>query len=300
MTLRRKLHLVHAIPNGLTIHSRGGIGNQLFCLFAGLALADKLECRLYIDPSQHRHTAHLPFLVDQLIRKSPSGLSSTIECLREPQTQLGRLIQKIGIPRCCDFIEPSFQFSQDFFSTSKGSCAFGYFQSWRYLELVSIERRNEVREAINHLASNPASFRPRDIVIHVRRGDYLKSGVREIHGILPYRYYSNAIAALRAAGQSGEVWVVSEDRLGDLSELENAIGSSVAQVDATSPWTDLQTLITSPSLVIANSTFSWMAGWLNQGVTPVVAPEPWFFTKKIDTSDLIPPHWFTVGHHFVD
>ena len=300
MTLQRKLHLVHAIPNGLTIHSRGGIGNQLFCLFAGLALADKLECRLYIDPSQHRYTAHLPFLVDQLIRNSPSGLSRTIECLREPQTQLGRLIQKIGIPRCCDFVEPSFQFSPEFFSTSKGSCAFGYFQSWRYLELVSIERRNEVREAINHLASNPASFRPRDIVIHVRRGDYLKSGVREIHGILPYQYYSNAIAALRSAGQSGEIWVVSQDRLSDLNVLENAIGASVTQVDATSPWTDLQTLISSPSLVIANSTFSWMAGWLNQGVTPVVAPKPWFFTEKIDTSDLIPPHWFTVEHQFVD
>jgi hypothetical protein len=239
-------------------------------------------------------------LVDQLIEKSPSGLSRTIECLREPQTQLGRLIQKIGIPRCCDFVEPSFQFSQDFFSTSKGSCAFGYFQSWRYLELVSIERRNEVREAINHLASNPASFRPRDIVIHVRRGDYLKSGVREIHGILPYQYYSNAIAALRSAGQSGEIWVVSQDRLSDLNVLENAIGASVTQVDATSPWTDLQTLISSPSLVIANSTFSWMAGWLNQGVTPVVAPKPWFFTEKIDTSDLIPPHWFTVEHQFVD
>lgn len=300
MTLQRKLHLAHATPNGLTIHSRGGIGNQLFCLFAGLALADKLECRLYIDPSQHRHTAHLPFLVDQLINKSPSALSRTIECLGEPKTQLGRMLQRIGIPRCCDFIEPSFQFSPDFFSTSKGSCAFGYFQSWRYLELVSIERRNEVREAINHLASNPASFRPRDIVIHVRRGDYLKSGVREIHGILPYRYYSNAIAALRAAGQSGEVWVVSQDRLGDLSELENAIDASVTQVDATSPWTDLQTLISSPSLVIANSTFSWMAGWLNQGVKPVVAPKPWFFTEKIDTSDLIPIHWFTVEHQFRD
>ena len=290
--------MVHARPDGLTIHSRGGIGNQLFCLFAGIALADKLECRLYIDPSQHRYTAQLPFLVDQVIKKSPDGLSRTIECLREPQTQLGRLIQKIGIPRCCDFIEPSFQFSQDFFSTSKGSCAFGYFQSWRYLELVRIERRNEVREAINHLASNPTYFRPRDIVIHVRRGDYLKSEVREIHGILPYRYYTNAITALRAAGQSGEVWVVSQDRLGDLSELENEIGASVTQVDATSLWTDLQTLITSPSLVIANSTFSWMAGWLNQGVIPVIAPKPWFFTEKIDTSDLIPPHWFTVEHQF--
>jgi len=298
MTLRRKIHMVHALPDGLTIHSRGGIGNQLFCLFAGLALADKLECRLYIDPSQHRYTTQLPFLVDQVIKKSPDGLSRTIECLRAPQTQLGRLIQKIGIPRCCDFIEPSFRFSQDFFSTSKGSCAFGYFQSWRYLEPVRIERRNEVREAIKHLATNPASFRPRDIVIHVRRGDYLKSGVRETHGTLPYRYYSNAITALRAAGQSGEVWVVSQDRLGDLSELENEIGASVTQVDATSLWTDLQTLITSPSLVIANSTFSWMAGWLNQGVIPVIAPKPWFFTEKIDTSDLIPPHWFTVEHQF--
>ena len=109
----------------------------------------------------------------------------------------------------------------------------------------------------------------------------MKSRVREIHGILPYRYYSNAIAALRAAGESGEVWVVFQDWLGDLSELEDEIGASVTQVDATLPWTNLQTLITSPSLVIANSTFSWTAGWLNQGVIPVIAQKPWFFAEKV-------------------
>jgi hypothetical protein len=143
-------------------------------------------------------------------------------------------------------------------------------------------------------------FDPLDIVIHVRRGDYLKPTTRKIHGVLSFRYYSDAITALRAAGQSGQVWVVSENRLGDLSELENEIGASVTQVDTTSSWTDLQTLITSPSLVIANSTFSWMGGWLNQGNTPVVAPKPWFLTDKIDTEDLIPPNWLTVGHHFGD
>ena len=272
----------------------------MFCLFAGLALADKLACQLYIDPSQHRYTAHLPFLLDQVIKKSPNGLSRTVTCLREPQTQLGRMIRKIGISRWCDFVEPSFRFSPDFFSASKGSCAIGYFQSWRYLEPVGIERLDEVRKAIKHLAMNPVSFRPRDIVIHVRRGDYLRSGVREIHGILPYRYYSKAITALRAAGQSGEVWAVSEDRLGDLGELENEIGTSVTQVGATSLWNDLQTLITSPSLVIANSTFSWMAGWLNQGKTPVIAPKPWFFTNDYDTSDLIPTHWSMVEYKVRD
>lgn len=298
MTVRRKLHMVHALKDGLTIHSRGGIGNQLFCLFTGLSQADKLKCRLYIDPSQHRYTAHLPFLIDQLIEKSPSGLSFTVKCLRESRTRLGRTIRKVSIPRWCDFVESSYSFNSDFFSTSKGSCSVGYFQSWRYLEPVSGIRRNEVREAIGYLAAKPPSFQPSDIVIHVRRGDYLQPGVREIHGILPYRYYEDAIASLRAAGQSGEVWVVSEDRLADLHELEDAIGTSVTQVGATSLWTDLQTLITSPSLVIANSTFSWMAGWLNQGATPVIAPKPWFFSNKYDTRDLIPPHWSTMAHNF--
>lgn len=298
--LRKIPKLVHANHDGLTIHSRGGIGNQLFCLFAGLALADNLECRLYIDPSQHRYTPRLPFLLGQLITRSSSELSHTVECLQEPQTPLGRFMLRIGVPRWCDFVEHSFRFNPDFFSASKGACAFGYFQSWRYLERVRLERRNQVREAIKQLATNAVPFHPRDIVIHVRRGDYLKSGVRKIHGILPYRYYSNAIAALRAAGQSGHVWVVSEDRLCDLSELENEIGNSVTQVDAASPWTDLQTLITSPSLVIANSTFSWMGGWLNQGETPIVAPEPWFLIKGADISDLIPPNWLKVEHQFED
>jgi len=298
--LLKKFKRTHALRDGVTVHSRGGIGNQLFCLFAGLALADKLDCRLYIDPSLHRYTAHLPFLVDQLIQESPNGLSGSVQCLQEPQTHLRRMIQRISIPRWCDFVETSFQFTPEFFATPKGSCAVGYFQSWRYLEAVRIERRNEVREAIKHLAESSVSFRPDDIVIHVRRGDYLKPSVREIHGILPYRYYSEAITKLRAAGQHGRVWAVCEDRLVDLRTLENEICDSVIQVDSASLWTDLQSLMSSPSLVLANSTFSWMAGWLNEGTRPVVAPRPWFLAEKYDTRDLIPPHWTVVEHQFRD
>lgn len=300
MTLLRRLHVVHAVPDGLTIHSRGGIGNQLFCLFAGLALAEKLKCRLYIDPSQHSQTPQLPFLLDLLIKNAPSGLSRSVECLHESPTRFGRLIRRIGVARWCDFIEPNFRFHSDFFLTPIGCCAVGYFQSWRYLENIIPERRSEVREAIRVLAKDTVRFHPRDIVIHVRRGDYLNSRIRAKHGVLPYRYYSNAIAALRAAGQSGRVWVVSEDRLSDLTDLEHEIGTSVTQVDAISPWNDLQTLVTSPSLVIANSTFSWMGAWLNQGETPVVAPEPWFSMKGIDTRDLLPPNWLKVHHQFAD
>lgn len=299
MNLQKTFRMGHGHHDGITIHSRGGIGNQLFSMLAGLALADNLKCLLYIDPSQHRYTPHLPFLLDQLIRTSPAGLRQSVACLSEPRTKIGRIIRKVGIPQWCDFAESSFRFAPDFFFTPKGSCAVGYFQSWRYLEHVHSERRTQVCKAISGLASNHALFGPRDIVIHVRRGDYLEPGVREVHGVLPYGYYANAISSLRRSNQSGKVWVISDGRLTDLHKLEQQIGTSVTQVEAASLWTDLQALIGSPSLVIANSTFSWIAGWLNQGRN-VFAPQPWFFTDQYDTSDLIPPHWATVEHDFGD
>jgi hypothetical protein len=290
----------HAFYDGILIHSRGGIGNQLFGLLAGLAIADRSVCRLYVDPSQHRYTPHLPFLLDKFIEKAPPSLSAKIECLKEPSTRIGRNLRKLSIPRRCDFIETSFRYDPSFLSLQSGSCAFGYFQSWRYLEHVRGDRQNELRVAIRRLSDTSITFSSRDIVIHFRRGDYLKPGVREVHGVLPYRYYSEAIASLRKNGYDGDIWAVSEGQLDDLRSLESYVGTHITQLGTNSLWSDLDILISSPALVIANSTFSWMAAWLNEASAPVIAPEPWFYTNQYDTSDLIPPNWLTVKHDFGD
>jgi Glycosyl transferase family 11 len=297
MRLRRKRQ-GHGVPSGIVLHSRGGIGNQLFCTLAALSLADKRRCGLWIDPSQHRFTPHLPFLINQLIAKAPKGLSSSISCLPEPAGQIRRTLLKVEIPKKCSFAESSFRYSQTLYSVPIGSCIIGYFQSWRYLANVSETRKTEFGLALARMAINPQTFDKRDIVIHVRRGDYTHPGVREIHGVLPYQYYSRAITHLRETGQSGTVWAISENKLTDLNELEQLIGTRVVQLAATSLWTDLQTLTAAPALVIANSTFSWMAGWFNPHQQNVVAPSPWFLTNEYDTSDLIPPHWHTVKHGF--
>jgi hypothetical protein len=44
--------------------------------------------------------------------------------------------------------------------------------------------------------------------------------------------------------------------------------------------------------IIANSTFSWWAAWLNQNPQKIVtAPSRWFAGAKNKTDDLVPKDW---------
>ena len=47
--------------------------------------------------------------------------------------------------------------------------------------------------------------------------------------------------------------------------------------------------------IIANSSFSWWAAWLN--VNPnklILAPKKWFNSSKVNTEDLVPDSWIRI------
>jgi len=288
----------HAWPDGLLVHSRGGIGNQLFVLGAGLARADELNADLVVDPSQHRYTPHLPYLLDEFLAEADRQLSGSIVSLREPSNAVSRAIVRVGVPRFCRYAEPSFAYDPAYFDAPLGSCILGYMQSWRYLERLDGARRDQLRSTIQRLGQARPLWAPNDVVLHVRRGDYLKPGVTEIHGVLGHDYYVEAVRCLRSCGFDGQVWVIAQDELPDANELEIALGAPIKQVHGTSIWHDLALIVSAPSLAIANSTFSWMGGWLGPQERPIVAPSPWFRETSYDTTDLIPSAWLQVGHDF--
>lgn len=301
METRRKLVILrknHSHDGAVTMHSRGGLGNQLFIFGVGLALADQLKSQLYLDSSQHQYTKNLPFVLDNLLPFFPSELQELVRLAPIPSSALRRRLLKKSISYCCSYSESSFRFDPKLFDLPINTCIYGYFQSWRYLEHLSSGRVSDIRSAIHQLGDSSINFESQDIVLHFRRGDYLNLRNREIHGVLSFDYYLRAINQLRGLGFSGNIWSISESKIDDIQLLEVNIGSKVRQIHGLSIWQDLSLLIKAPSLVIANSTFSWMGGWFGPVNRSMVAPSPWFKTETYDTTDLIPLKWHSVSHVF--
>ena len=288
----------HSHEGSITMHSRGGIGNQLFIFGAGLALADQLGCHLYLDSSQHQYTKNLPFVLDNLIPCFSIELQERVRVVPIPSSALRRYFRKKSTPYCCSYSESSLRFDPRFFDLHASTCIIGYFQSWNYLKHLSASRVNDIGSAIHQLGESSTKFEAKDIVLHFRRGDYLNPGTIEVHGVLGFDYYVRSINQLREIGFNGEIWSISESKIDDIRFLEDTIGSKVREINGLSIWQDLSLLINAPSLVIANSTFSWMGGWLGSVDRPVIAPSPWFKTQIYDTSDLIPLNWNTISHDF--
>lgn len=280
------------------MHSRGGVGNQLFIFGVGLILADQLKSQLYLDSLQHQYTKKLPFVLHNLLPFFPFELQELVRLAPIPSSAMRRYLLKKSTPYCCSYNESSFRFDPKLFDLYTNTCIYGHFQSWKYLEHLSSGRVSDIRSAIHQLGDSSINFKSQDIVLHFRRGDYLNPTNKEIHGVLSFDYYVHSINQLRELGFNGNIWSISESKIDDIQFLEVKIGSKVRQIHGLTIWQDLSLLIEAPSLVIANSTFSWMGGWFGHINRSVVAPSPWFKTETYDTSDLVPLNWHSVSHVF--
>lgn len=291
----------HRVPDSLTVHSMGGLGNQLFIYAAGLAAAEAIGVRLRVDVGQHAAREDRPCLLGDLGLPADYvdvGMSQGSTTLRR---RLSRWRSLDGaVPEGCSFRESGFVFDPAVLRQVPGSCLFGYFQSWRYLETVADQMRGHLcrlAEAREERLS-PLAERLDDseaIAVHVRRGDYLRVGARDYHGVAGHRFYRAAIDTLRRMGYAGPVYLFSDDLVmarREFADLKFIEPHSLQPLEALD---EMLLMSRAAALVTANSSFSWWAGWLGDRPNrPVIAPRPWFDDPAIDTRDLVPPHWLTL------
>lgn len=272
----------------------GGAGNQLFQYVAARALADHLGTDLaldsrYVAGSADRGDCFSHFQDARFTRTDNLPPAKSDGALRYA---LWRYFGRS--PRF--HREKSLGFDPGFFDLPDQTYLHGYWQSEKYFQSIASQLRKDLRfttplDRANADMAVRIAKAPCPLALHVRRGDYLASGA--YRACTPEYYRTAARHVAEETGNSPTCFVFSNDPAWARENL--ALGFDTVIVDHNDKTTghfDLHLQTLCAHNVIANSTFSWWAAWLNDSPGKcVVAPKEWFAPDHRQNPDICPPSW---------
>jgi Glycosyl transferase family 11 len=249
----------------ITCQSLGGLGNQLFQIATTLALAIEHQDEAIFDFDRHQ------------------ALSQGNEPARY-RTTIYRNLTNQKLPPCKSiFREQSFGYRPIPYHSDL--MLVGFFQSDRYFskyrqELLDIfappsQIVDELRSKYGFILERP------NCAIHVRRGDYV--GRTQYNPVCSLDYYRSAIELF----ERDTKFLVCSDDINWCKQIwsdERFIFSEY--VDEVM---DLYLMSMCQHHIIANSTFSWWAAWLDRNPhKKIVAPKKWFGSAlgHLNTDDI--------------
>jgi hypothetical protein len=135
--------------------------------------------------------------------------------------------------------------------------------------------------------------------IHIRRGDYLSTTNKNIFSLLPLDYYKMAWEEVRKKTGSKKAIIFSDDPEWSKQKLQLKDEYLFAADYLDKDYLEFSLMRNCHHHIIANSTFSWWAAWLNDFQQKVViAPKVWYKNAKAQTyynnSSFIPASWIRI------
>lgn len=299
----------------VSIEICGGLGNQLFQYAAGRAASVSLNASLelstaFYDGAQRgevfdRHRRKCKLDEFQISPECQFVDCQSTEVVVAPgffRSAWNRCTGKQMKPTR-DFCDTDFQ-TWDAIAGNDSLRLSGYWMSPKYFDGIEETLKREFRPRCaetardaTHLAdSHRCSGKPL-VGVHIRRGDVayahetLKSPESVGYRLLSMDYYREAMSHF-----PGSQFLIFSD---DPSWVAGEFSSSEAFIAGrNSELVDFFALSYCNHQIIANSTFSWWAAWLNRnGTKTVIAPKDWYiddFSLAVETSELLPQDWVTL------
>tara|TARA_B110000285_G_C15112407_1_gene611937 strand:- start:350 stop:1180 length:831 start_codon:yes stop_codon:yes gene_type:complete len=269
-----------------TIIIQGGLGNQLFQIFALMGYCIENKCN-YIFPKnmqiwdKYRHPYWDSFLCELNKNVKPNKL----------------------IDLFIEYIEPNYQYNELPIFTGHTKLN-GYFQSDLYFNthfekicnILSIrEKQSNIKDKYIHYENT--------ISLHFRMGDFVNP---HHHPIMSDSYYVNSLNHL-IKKTNREEWNVyyaceKEDdnvvliRINNIKEKLKHL-TFIKIPNELEDWEQMLLMSCCSHNIIANSSFSWWSAYLNNNKEKIVCyPSVWFgpAKKSLNLKDLHPEEWVKI------
>ena len=272
----------------------GGLGNQLFQIFATIAYAIENE--------------------------KPFGFlySENSEGITFRTTYWGSFLQSLKFFThknvSADPVqrEKGFEYTKlDPLLNGEDLMLIGYFQSYKYFysyfqTICKLIKFENIRAQI----IKKYSFNSDSISMHFRIGDYKQ--LTDFHPIQEYDYYEKALQfIINKKNDDSKIEEIKTEVLyfcekqdnDDVSKIIERMQDKFPMVgftkanDEIEDWEQMVMMSCCKHNIIANSTFSWWGAYFNQNLDKIVCyPSKWFGTKNahLDTCDLFPNDWVSI------
>jgi len=272
----------------------GGLGNQMFQYAMGRMLSIKHGTQLVLDKSGYKTYKVHNYELDrfQIVENYQSHFAIAADKV------LTTLRIKTPVPT---FKEPFFHYSDSALKVKPPVAIDGYWQSEKYfadirknlLEEFNLKNSpsQENQEWIKAITKSPS------VSLHIRRGDYISNPhANAFHGILPLTYYANAVEKLKEYEKNLTYFIFSDDPEWVSKNLKLDGETYYISNNQKQGYEDLRLMKHCKHNVIANSSFSWWAAWLNEAPDKrVCGPNRWFKDPTVNTSDVLPTDWLKIG-----
>ncbi len=283
-----------------------GLGNQMFQYAAGLALATRKLTVLKLDVSGYGiipgRVNHETYSLSCFNIIEQFATATEVAKLVPPiPSRIKRAIRKVTLkapPRSRRYSQAEFTFESNFESLPDNTYLEGTWQCDKYFESVTPFLRRHFTFKYPLPASADAMMQritqdPSSVSVHFRRGDFITSQTNVHNRPLDLDYYRRAIEKLMPKVADPCLYIFSDDIRAIAREFKPDCRHVFVEPEPDwQAYDELRMMSMCRHNIIANSTFSWWAGWLNSFAGKmVIAPEPWFANKTYDGSQVVPDAW---------
>ena len=266
----------------VTAHLMGGLGNVLFIVAACFAVSKKykVKLRFYCNSNVWRDAKRRMIQFYKIFKKFD------IDCMNN---------RKSGIT----FREPHFFYDSITLDCRNHNCIYGFFQSYKYFHAYKSEfinmlhnpYKDEIDNFLTECELKQVAAKPMQqfefVSIHVRRTDYLQ--LSDIHLNLGIAYYEEAISNF---SKEKSIFLIFSDDV-EFIEREPLFQNLANKYIVTNQDDEYCFWLMSACHhnIIANSSYSWWASYINSNPNKLVmCPSKWFGPKgpEYKIRDIIP------------
>lgn len=286
----------------------GGLGNQMFQYAFARMVSIKKHQKLYIDCKFYKSKNN--FVTQRNIEIFNFPIKATalndarfyiiflylVIILKKKFITLFNLNNRLNTFYLTDFDTDFFNFDKKL--SSNNIIIDGYWQSEIYFNKITKYLINEYNFTFN-VVSDKIAFdiqANQSVSLHVRRGDYITNSITNLtHGSCTIDYYMNALSFISNKILNFKLYIFSDDIdwVVNNFNLRNYNFLIVSGLNYSSI-NEMQLMSICKHNIIANSSFSWWAAWLNQNEEKIViSPKKWFANEELNKNRhfITPENW---------